>query len=181
MSLTLPSSLLSHMPFETREEQFSKAYVWALAARAGLNIYEGKCDFGVDISFRRVRDRENPQRYVDMGPEIPLLCQLKASTQCELRGDDIVYDLKAKNYNDLVNSSNSVLILLWLPENIEDWIVYQENCMHLFKRAYYYKIKDLIETSNKYTKTIYIPKTQVLTEEALLQLVDQAQRWVSPS
>jgi len=161
------------MPDETRAEYLSKAYVRAIAARAGANIHIPEVDYGVDMAFTRVK--RHSSGLTDM-PDIPLRCQIKSSKDCKLRGDDIVYDLKVKNYNDLINSSSTVLIVLWLPFTIDEWIMQDANCLTVFKCAYYFEISDRTEISNKSKKQILIPKSQVFTEEALLRLIDKAQK-----
>ncbi len=174
MSLTLPPELLSHMPNETRAEFISRAYVYAVAARAGVNVTKPEFDFGVDFIFTRIGKETYGLR--DM-LYIPLTCQLKSSKDCEYRGDEIYYVLEAKNYKDLVRSSSSILILLWLPAEIDKWIAQSENSLHLFKCAYFYKIKpeDRKEVPNKTRVTIHFPRSQVFTAEALLQLIDEIQ------
>ena len=165
------------MPENRREEFLSEAYIRAIAARAGVNIQEFKADFGVDIGFTRIN--HHSRGFTDMSC-LPLYCQLKASTTCETRGDQIVYKLDAKNYNDLVSSSSSVLIVFCLPPDINDWIAQDEHCLSISKCAYYLQLTDREETPNKATKTITIPKAQIFTEKALLQLIDEVQKRVQP-
>ena len=90
---------------------------------------------------------------------------------------NIVYALEAKNYKDLVRSSNSVLIVLWLPKDIDGWLQQDATSLRIFNCAYYYKITraDRRDIPNKESKTIYIPSTQILTGDALLQLIDEIQ------
>lgn len=177
MSISLPPSILSHMPEETKKEFLSKAYVRAVAAHAGVNIEFSEADFGVDISFTRIKSR--PGRRFDTSG-LALKCQLKSSMICHMKDDHVVYDLDAKNYNDLVNSAFGILIVLWLPSNIDNWIMQDENSLSISKCAYYLDLFGRKETSNKEKQRVFIPKSQIFTVEALLRLIDQVQKRVQP-
>jgi hypothetical protein len=79
-------------------ESLSRAYVRAIAGRAGLNLAIREYDYGVDGSFDEVIVRQN--RRVESG--FSLSFQLKASTQWQLEAAQVVYDLEVKTYNDLI-------------------------------------------------------------------------------
>ncbi len=111
------SELSSDMPISFRMEALSLAYIRAIAAKAGALVSRTEGDFGVDISFSRIVKRKS--RYTST-TGMPVHSQVKSSTQWVMRGDTIVYDLEAKNYNDLVNSSMCVLILMCLPPTFDE-------------------------------------------------------------
>lgn len=79
-------------------EALSRAYVRAIAGRAGLNLAIREYDYGVDGSFDEVVIRQNCR--VESG--FSLSFQLKASIQWQLDDTQVVYDLDAKTYNDLI-------------------------------------------------------------------------------
>lgn len=182
MSLMVPDEMLSHLPDGQRQELLSEAYVFAIAARAGVNMSKPRFDLGTDYKFERVSKVSYGRR--DMpGRGIALRCQLKSSKNCELlRNDMIAYRLDADNYNDLIYSSASVLVLLWLRDTIDEWILQTKECLHIHKCAYYYEIqdKDRTEAPKGSTKTIHIPPSQIFTPEALLKLLDKAERGLEP-
>jgi hypothetical protein len=74
-------------------------------------------DYGLDGHFAPVVIRD--RRRVTSGH--PLDFQAKASINWELVDEEVVYDLEAQTYNDLVSRSLSettcILILLCLPRN----------------------------------------------------------------
>jgi Domain of unknown function (DUF4365) len=74
-------------------ESLSRAYVRAIAGRAGLNLAIREYDYGVDGSFDEVVIRQN--RRVESG--FSLSFQLKASTQWQLDPSEVIYDLEVKN------------------------------------------------------------------------------------
>src|SRR5262245_7998967 len=104
-----------------RQEALSKAYVRAVAAKAGVICSEPEQDYGIDMCLRAVRMRGD--RHADAGGQVDL--QLKSTTRAAVEADKIVYDLEMKNYDDLrqggVNCPR-ILVVLVLPEDEEQWL-----------------------------------------------------------
>lgn len=163
-----------------RSEELSIAYVSAIAAHAGIKCeIIGRKDHGTDMTFKRLRKRRIDNHYNDMdGIIIP--CQVKSarSPQWEEneKKDIISYDLRAKNYNDLVNSTYGFLVLMCLPAAVDQWLQQDHTCLRLYKCCYYWmpELADE-EIDNTSTKTIHIPRTQLFTAESLAGIVDDAQ------
>ncbi|HEX4206938.1 MAG TPA: DUF4365 domain-containing protein [Ktedonobacteraceae bacterium] len=162
----------SQMPESFKAQAFSLAYIRAIAAKAGANIYKSEEDFGVDMSFCKIVERNG--RYTDTS-SMPIPFQIKASKVWTLRGDAITYDLEVKNYNDIINSSICVLILMCLPPNSDEWLSQDEECLRLHKCCYYWRPSDLAETLNTRKKRISISKSQIFTVNVLTMLMDEAQ------
>jgi len=165
-------SVSAQMHESFKAQALSMAYIRAIAAKAGANIYKSEDDFGVDMSFCKIVNRNG--RYTDTS-SMPVPFQIKASKVWELRGDTIIYDLEVKNYNDLVNSSICVLILMCLPPGTDDWLRQDEECLRLHKCCYYWQPSDRAETPNSEKKRIYIPRSQIFTVDVLTMLMDEAQ------
>ena len=72
-------------------ESLSRAYIRAVAGKAGLNLSFREYDYGVDGNFDEITIRNN--RRVESG--FSLSFQLKASTQWQRNDNTIVYDLEA--------------------------------------------------------------------------------------
>jgi uncharacterized protein DUF4365 len=167
-------------PDSDRGEELSVAYVSAIAAHAGIRMENvTRKDYGTDATFKRLRKRKIDNHYYDMGG-IYIPCQIKSACHPEWRiskdKDIVTYDLRAKNYNDLVGSTHGFLILMCLPSSIDLWLQQDEECLRLYKCCYYWTPgPDDEETSNKYTKTIHIPLNQLFTVDVLTAIVDQAQ------
>jgi hypothetical protein len=167
-------------PESDRSEELSVAYVSAIAAHAGIRVESvSRKDYGTDMTFKRLRKRTIDNNYSDMhGIIVP--CQIKSARAPEWREskqkDSISYDLRAKNYNDLVNSTLGFLILMCLPATVEQWVQQDQECLRLYKCCYYWiPGADDELTGNKYTKTIHIPREQLFTAEILARIVDEAQ------
>src|SRR6266849_6790608 len=166
------------MPEADRGEELSIAYVSAIAAHAGVSIAEIlRRDYGIDMTFRRLWKRTSDNHYSDRsGISVPSQLKSARVPEWEMRGERIVYALKAKNYNDLVTSTNGFLILMCLPSAIDQWLKQDEECLRLHKCYYYWRTElEDEETTNTKTKTIYIPRDQLFTPAALISLVDEAQ------
>jgi hypothetical protein len=96
---------------------------------AGLNYgVKHEYDYGVDGHFNLVALRADPNkpsgfRRVNTGYALEF--QAKATYDWEEKDGHIVYDLEAKNYNDIVSRTTAeatlILILLCLPKEQEKW------------------------------------------------------------
>jgi len=108
------------------QESLCMSHIYALAGMAGVNYKVDRYDYGVDGQFTPVTVRGN--RRVNSG--FPLDFQAKASFDWERRNGCIVYDLEAKNYNDIASrtpeETTLILILLCLPRDRAEWHVAEE-------------------------------------------------------
>jgi hypothetical protein len=154
----------------SKKEEFSYAYIHALTASFGYIIIRS--------------DRAMDNRGFDceiIGDEVEgvgaprLMVQIKCTTPkyFEEFEDFYKYDLKVKNYNKLRQRSidRSILIIVIVPEESEEWIKVSNNQTILQKNAYYISLEGSPETSNTKTIKISIPKVNLLTQESLRQLL----------
>jgi hypothetical protein len=154
-------------------EALSRAYVRAIAGRAGLNLAIREYDYGVDGSFDEVVVRQN--RRVESG--FSLSFQLKASTQWQLDFTDAIYDLEAKTYNDLIlrrsmrAATACILILLALPIDSAQWLICEESELRLQGTCYWAYLSGSL-SENRTSVRIRIPRSQRLTPESLLTLIE---------
>ncbi len=156
------------------EEDLSRAYVQAIAARAGVNLAlrDRSHDYGIDGTFHQVS-------YHDAGREesgFSLDFQLKASINAAVDNQHVTYDLDAKAFNSLVeraarkNTCPAILILLVLPENSNEWLALSEAQLVL-KRCCYWTTITGAATSNAASKRIIIPRSHLLTPEKVASLI----------
>lgn len=155
-------------------EDLSRAYVQAVAAKAGVNLSTRVHDYGVDGTFHPIRIVNG--RRAEAG--FPLDFQLKASKNWTMNEEHAVYDLEVKTYNDLILRKSTsgaipcILILLCLPENPQEWLEISEEQLLLRRCCYWhYLTGDL--TENTETIRVRIPKAQRLTLESLLALLQR--------
>lgn len=155
-------------------ESLSRAYVRALAGKAGLNLSVREYDYGVDGNFDEITIRD--KRRVESG--FSLSFQLKASTQWQRDDNTVIYDLEAKTYNDLVLRRNfrmavpCILILFALPPDSSQWLIYNEEEMRL-RGSCYWDYLSGAPTENRQSVRIRIPRQQRLTSESLLDLIEK--------
>lgn len=174
-------------PETDRSEELSVAYVSAIAAHAGIKFESvARKDYGTDITFKRLRQRTSDNHYTDVSG-VPIPCQIKSARYPEWKiirdnGENVIsYDLRVKNYNDLVTSTLGFLVLMCLPSSTDEWVKQDRECLRLYKCCYYwFPGPDDAETFNKNTKAVHIPLDQLFTPEILVNIVDAAQPRVGP-
>jgi hypothetical protein len=147
------------------------AHIYALAGMAGVNHdLRSVHDYGVDGQFDPVVVRGN--RRVVSGH--PLAFQAKSTINWELVGGEIVYDLEAKTYDDIVSRTLSevtmLLILLCLPKDGSKW---HEPTLSetTLRHCCYWEILRGEPCGNVSTKRIFIPATNLLTPSCLRELL----------
>lgn len=155
------------------EEGLSRACVYAIAARAGLSLSRPEPDYGVDGTFNEVSILNG--RRCQSG--FSLHYQLKASTQWQQNENEIIYDLEAKTYNNLIEMQATgaipcILILLTLPKDREQWLECLETRVTIGGGCYWYYPSGS-PTANKESKRIRIPRQQLLTTESAIVLLDR--------
>jgi hypothetical protein len=173
------------MPETQRSENFSCAYIRAIAAHVGLNVSQTENDFGIDISFTRIisyqpLSRKRGKRYIDDPHAIPLRFQVKSTKNWIFVGDIVRCKLEAKAYDDAIYAKGALpLLMMCLPPTFDDWLCQDEVCLQLRHCCYYWKpsANDTM-TPNDSTKTIFIPKGQQFTPEALTELFTARQRGI---
>ncbi len=157
------------------QEQLSRAYLQAIAAQAGLSLSRPDPDYGVDGSFHLVV--QQGKRHVQSAKRLEF--QLKASTRWQQEEAEIIYDLEAQTYNDLVERNQSsapdpcVLILLALPPQREDWLRCSEESLQINGGCYWVFLKGS-PTENAYTVRIRIKREWQLTPDWVTKILIQA-------
>jgi Domain of unknown function (DUF4365) len=102
--------------------------------------------------------------------------QLKASTQWQLDCDQVVYDLEAKTYNDLIlrrsmrAATPCILILLALLADAKQWLICEESQLRLQGACYWEYLSGSL-SENRASVRIRVPRSQRLIPESLLTLV----------
>ncbi|SPE58498.1 conserved hypothetical protein [Verrucomicrobia bacterium] len=163
---------------EHTKEALCRAYVQAIAGRAGMNasISDREFDYGIDGTFNQVEIRTlltGKKRYVESGFKWDF--QLKCTVDWNIEGNELVYDVEAKTYNDLATRAASpgttaaFLIVLCLPRNAAQWMALDEEQLILRKCGYWYRVNPPPSTNNDSIR-LRIPRAQVLSPEALQQL-----------
>ena len=164
------------LPENQLKEEFSYAYIHTIAARAGFSCDHPHRDFqSMDVQVNSEGQACEDAVYY----QTHLGLQLKATSREIPDDENIAYSLPIKNYNDLrrLNAIPRLLVLFFMPPDADLWVQHEIG-EHLITRkcAYYLNLFGSPEVENEATRTVYIPKQNVLTVESLKALMAQASR-----
>lgn len=152
------------MDISQQKEQFSLAIVHAIASVAGYATYRPTVDEdSVDIGIA-ARGTQGSRR----SPRVE--AQLKCTEVPDWHDDYIHYSLNLKNYNDLKGDDLCVpriLVIVVVPDVIDNWLIHSEQELVLRKCAYWFSLRKAVNTANTSSVTVKVPKSQLLTVEAL--------------
>jgi hypothetical protein len=162
---------MSMMDLSTQKEQFSIAYIQALAAQAGLTHAVPVVDNdSIDISIlgRGFNGRiRSPQINV----------QLKCTSNGMFEEECLKFDLKLKNYEDLSGEGCLVpryLVVLVVPDKPEDWIIYSDEGLLLKYCCYWTSLRFDPVTANSKSVRVEVPIDQRVTASSLINLMEIA-------
>lgn len=155
-------------------EGLSRAYVQAVAARAGCNCSVRAHDYGIDGTFLQVTSIG--EELVEEGATINF--QLKSSSSANLvkvRDEVVTYKLEARAHRVLAGPHPipRILILLVLPEDPTEWLSADESALQLRRCAYWLSLRAQTPTANAETITVPIPRVQRFDVEALTAMLDR--------
>ena len=168
-----------------QKEQFSRAYVHAVASRAGLAWIEPRPDQdSVDVTLRAdrlqlaemLRGSGRASDAVRKGP-LTIDLQLKATAVAGvLEEHHVKYPLDVHNYNDLrldlaARQSPILLVVLVLPENGDTWLEQTDEAMTIRRCAYYLSLCGWPESKNQKSVTVPIPRANRFTATALTNML----------
>lgn len=161
------------------KEGLSRAYILAVAHRAGFNCTLREFDYGIDGTFRDVQ--RVGKRRVESGFSIDF--QAKASERCDVEGDYVAYDLEAQSQRDLVDEGVGcprILIVLALPEERSRWLEVSDDALLLRRCAWWVSLRGAEPTPNAQTTRIRIPRGQVFDVGALESMMSRVKQWGLP-
>jgi hypothetical protein len=158
-----PSDFL--LPLATQQEQFSYAYIGAIAAAAGYATYSAGPDFDcVDLEIKqRGTAAICPKRHV-------LNVQAKCTYAHVPDGNCLNYPLDVRAYNIMRNDATldpHILVVVHVPDDATRWITHDTEYMLMHHRAYWYNLRGMGDTNNSTTVTIAIPTSNCFTVEWL--------------
>lgn len=143
-----------------QKEQFSLAYVHAVATRAGCTIASWKVDKdGVDVTLRQ------GGRMVDL--------QMKCTCAPRVTRSGYSFPLDTKTYDKLRDTERSApgyLGLVIAPENIDDWIDHRPEEILMACHGYWAKIQDREDPAAGDTKSITLSPADVLNAGAIQEM-----------
>lgn len=148
-------------------EQFSRAYVAAVAAGAACGITRPDPD---DDSVDLILTRKTIHG-IRRSPRLDL--QIKATAADCIGAQEVKFPLKIKNYEEL-RAINflvpRILVVVVMPADIVDWFDHDETRLALKKCGYWVSLYGASSTSNTTSITIPLPRHQVFGVQALDQI-----------
>ena len=143
-------------------------------------------------SFVRVAGRHTDEAGVDavlrvkgaLAPDsiltqFPVEVQLKATKKVPIeQNGKYSYSLKVKNFNELRSTNTGapqLLVVLYLPEDAATWLNHNEECLVTRRCAYWVSLRGAAETDVE-SKTIYIPRANLLSVDSLRALMTRFSR-----
>ncbi|WP_377828301.1 DUF4365 domain-containing protein [Bradyrhizobium lupini] len=160
-------------------DELATAFVQAAASAAGVTIAVSRLDYGVDGTLKHVVRKD--QRYIETG--YPVDFQLKATTIHVMGGGEVKFDLKARNYDLIVERQPSAtpyyLFLVCFPVDRESWLIEKSDCLMLNASGYWWTDAG-VRTRNTGTVRVSIPPTNRLTSAAISKMMEASKRRFVP-
>jgi len=156
-------------------EELSLVYVRAVASRAGFAVEQIR------------RDRDSIDLLVlARGPlgggvvHSPMLSVQLKSTALDLAegATEFPFDLKVKNYNDLVPATAipRVLVVFLLPEAEDRWLSWTEEALVLRRSAYWLSLCGRPITANESTARVHLTRAQRFDGAGIRGLLERISR-----
>lgn len=161
---------------QQRQEELSKAYVAAVAARCGFKLgVWSQDDDCLDVTIGTAGVLGGGML---AGPKLDL--QLKASSdQRHVHDEHIAWSLPRKHYDQLRSDACAprILVVLLLPTDEDDWVRHSPEALILRRCAYWDSLhgRAPLEGSTDST-TVHIPRSQVFSPETLNALMVKVSR-----
>lgn len=155
---------------DMQKEQFSRAYVQAVAACAGFAwSIPSVDDDSVDMALHQSGGGGTVR-----SPKVEL--QIKCVAAQSPTEDVFSFSIKLKNYDDLRDVTVMVpriLVVVLVPDGIADWLRHNEAELAMRRCGYWMSLRGLPASTNETSQTVYIPRLQRLTVEALQAMMQR--------
>lgn len=157
------------MDISQRKEQFSAAFLQAVASIAGYTPAQPQVDDdSIDwmIAARGAVLTRRPRLEV----------QMKCSSRNLLSDEKLPFPLSIKNYNDLRDANvlvPRILIVMTVPTDIKDWAIHSESEMVIRHCGYWASLRGMSATNNTDNVTIDLPRKQMFTPDALHDIMSR--------
>lgn len=163
------------MDLDMQKDQFSRAYVQAVAACAGFAWSSPSVDDdSVDMCLHQ-RGGGGTIR----SPRVDLQLKCKAAPSPD--GDTFPHFIKLKNYNDfneLAVLVPRILVVVLVPDSLSDWLAHTEAELAMRRCGYWVSLRGLPPSQNETGQTVQIPRRQMFTVPSLqgiLQRISQGE------
>ncbi|MFD1547140.1 DUF4365 domain-containing protein [Nonomuraea guangzhouensis] len=151
-----------------QKEQFSRAYVLAVATRGGYTLADWNVDKdGVDVTLRW------KGLMVDF--------QLKCTQSPRAAKGDYVFDLDLATYNKLRDPERSApgyLALAVVPKTLDKWLLHEPERLLMSCHTYWAKLQDEPPPTASKTTAIHLPRCQTLTINSLERMFEASRQHI---
>ena len=155
------------MDINAQKEQFSQAYVRAVAAVAGFTVARPEVDDdSIDLSIK--------SRLHSVRPQLDL--QLKCTETMVLADTQMGFPLKQKNYLDLSAADvlvPRILVIVRVPTDQTEWLHQDEDHLLIRRCGYWVNLAGLPVTQNDTSTTIQVPRSNRFTADALRDMMSR--------
>jgi hypothetical protein len=158
------------MDLKQQKQEFSRAYVKAVAAACGYATFEHSTDDdSIDLGISN-RGGNGTTR----SPRLEL--QLKCTGRDVVGDLTVDFPLKLKNYDDLRPTNLMVpriLVVVKVPQNVDEWTVHSEAELLLRHCGYWYSLRGMPSVENVASVTVNIPRTQLFNVAGLQSIMNR--------
>jgi hypothetical protein len=156
------------MDINQQKEQFSNAYLRAVASVAGYTCYKPEPDTdSVDWGIAAVGGKGTTR-----SPRVEM--QLKCTGRSVMDVECVRFPLKIKNYDDLRAENYQVpriLIVVAVPQDIKEWLLHSEEELAMRHCGYWVSLRGHGASTNSETVTVALPRKQQFTVDALRDMM----------
>lgn len=156
------------MEMNMRKEQFSKAYVHAVATVAGFQV----ANYAVDDDSIDVTISASGNTGLARKPKIDV--QLKCTSQDVVDDEKLSFPLDVRAYDNLRSDdlcSPRILVVVVVPDKIDDWLAQDEKNLALSHCGYWMSLRGKPAINNNTSKTVHLPRSQIFSAEALMEIM----------
>lgn len=158
------------MYLNDQKEDFSEAYVRAVAAASGFAVDRPRRDIdSVDLQIRASR------KDARIGRAVGLALQLKCTANSPPQDKPLTHELKIKNYDELRLTSQSflpiILVLVLVPKDETLWLDQTPERMMMMHCAYWKNLRGEKQRQNTASVTVEIDRKQLFTRSVLIDIM----------
>ncbi len=163
------------MDINIQKEEFSYAYIHAIASTAGYSFQLAPRPLdmdGIDGIIAASGTSGSMRR-----PRLEV--QVKCTSRDVLDNEGIKYPLRVKNYDDLRYDDpyiTRILVVVLVPDNPDDWLRQSEVELCLRRGGYCVSLRGQPAMQNQTTVTVFIPRQNIFNTNALKTIMQRLER-----
>ncbi len=158
------------MDINAQKEEFSHAYVLAVAAVSGFCwSKQSTDDDSIDLTIHQKGGGGTIR-----SPRLDL--QLKCHAAVTPTEVLFQYPVKIKNYDDLRPENvmtPRILVVVLVPDDPADWLSHSEEELAIRRCGYWVSLRGMPETTNTSTVTLNIPRMQLFNPDGLRSIMSR--------